>query len=62
MAKRINKLDVLFVYSGTPLPAMLDIVNYTHKAGLMVGVIILERGRGDLILLYSYCKTKCHNL
>lgn len=50
MAKRINKLDVLFVYSGNPLPAMLDMVNYAHKAGLMVGAIILERGRGDLIL------------
>jgi len=47
----VNKdFDIVFLYSGNPLPAMLDMALYANNKGLKVGSIILERGRGDLIL------------
>ncbi len=48
--KGSKDFDIVFLYSGNPLPAMLDMAYYAHNSGLKVGTIILERGRGDLIL------------
>jgi succinoglycan biosynthesis protein ExoL len=50
LEKKNKDFDIIFLYSGNPLPAMLDMAHYAHKTGFKVGVIILERGRGDLIL------------
>ncbi len=48
--KESKYFDIVFLYSGNPLPAMLDLAYYAHNSGLKVCVIILERGRGDLII------------
>lgn len=45
-----NSLDMIFLISGTPLPAMIDMVVRAKKLGFTPLLIILDRGESDLII------------
>ena len=45
-----NKYDVIFFYSGVPLPAMLEVVDHASKIGKKCLLIIINRGSKDLLI------------
>jgi len=45
-----NSLDMIFLISGSPLPAMLDMVVRAKTLGSTPILIILDRGESDLII------------
>ncbi len=45
-----NSLDMIFLISGSPLPAMLDMVVRAKALGSTPILIILDRGESDLII------------
>jgi|TARA_B100000780_G_scaffold54897_1_gene34379 succinoglycan biosynthesis protein ExoL len=45
-----NKYDVIFFYSGIPLPAMLEVVDHASKIGKKCLLIIINRGSKDLLI------------
>ena len=45
-----NPLDMIFLISGSPLPAMLDMVARAKKLQFTPMLIILDRGESDLVI------------
>lgn len=45
-----KQLDILFLITGNPLPAMLEMAFYAQNSGLNVAMIILQRGEMDLLI------------
>jgi len=45
-----NLLDMIFLISGSPVPAMLDMVARAKKLGFTPMLIILDRGESDLVI------------
>lgn len=44
------KHNFLFLCTGIPLPAMLDMISYAKKSGLKPLLVLLDRGEKDLII------------
>lgn len=49
-AKCANSIDMIFLISGNPLPAMLDMVVRAKELGYTPFLIILDRGESDLLI------------
>lgn len=45
-----EKYDIIFLITGKPLPAMLDMAFYAQKQGIKSLMVVLERGNKDLII------------
>jgi glycosyltransferase involved in cell wall biosynthesis len=45
-----KRWDIVFLISGRPVPAMLDMARYAHDSGQRTLVVLLERGVEDLIV------------
>ncbi|MBI5692937.1 MAG: glycosyltransferase [Verrucomicrobia bacterium] len=45
-----DKWDSVFLFSGRPVPAMLDMARYAQMNGLRTLVIILDRGVNDVLI------------
>ncbi len=45
-----TKNDIIFLYTGSPLPAMLDLIAHAKQTGLNPLLVLLDRGENELIL------------
>jgi len=45
-----TKHQILFLYNGAPLPAMLEMISYAQKQGLLPLLVLLDRGDRRLVI------------
>lgn len=50
MSKTKNSHGIIFLYTGNPLPAMLDMVLHAQKAGLNPLLVLIDRAQNDLLI------------